>query len=102
MYQREETEGWSKRSVRHDVDLPAVAYRCDGSRIGVSLSNISYDGCRLATEEPLLVGERITLALPSMGEMKAQIRWSSSDGSAGARFVLEEATAEERRARLPR
>ena len=81
---------WVERAQRHRLDTPALAIRADGSSLSVRLRDISYDGCRLEGDTVLSVGEKITLALPRMGEVKAQVRWVLADGKAGTRFVLEE------------
>ena len=100
MYKRNGIDGWVKRNDRRDVDVEAVAYFADGRHRRVRLSNISYDGCQLVADEPPAIGARITLALPHMGEVKAQIRWRSLDGRCGARFILEESAPAERRQRI--
>ncbi len=89
-----------KRDVRYDVDLPGLAFREDGSTLCVTLRNMSYNGCMLAADVALAIGEIVRLAIPRMGEIRAQVRWSSDEGKAGARFVLEEIGPEERHARL--
>jgi len=79
-----------KRADRHEVDLPALAFRADGTSLGVTLRNMSYNGCLLAAEAAFAVGEKIRIAVPRMGEIRAQVRWASNEGKAGALFVLEE------------
>ena len=64
-----------RKGDRHEVHLPAVACRGDGTKIGVRLLNISYDGCQLATDAPLEVGESIKLSLGRLGETTAEVRW---------------------------
>ena len=86
-------ENWIERDQRRGVELAATAIRSDGSSLGVKLRNISYDGCQLEAETLLSIGEKITLALPRMGEIKAQVRWATADGMAGARFVIENGLA---------
>ena len=84
---------WVDRQQRRDVNVAALAFRSDGSSLAVKLRNISYDGCLLAAETMLSVDEKIIVALPGMGEVKAQVRWSSAYGTAGARFLVEEMAA---------
>ena len=86
-------DGWVERGQRRGVDLAAMAYRSDGSGLPVKLRNISYEGCLLESEAAMAVGERITLALPRMGEIKAQVRWIAEAGKAGAKFVVDEVIA---------
>jgi hypothetical protein len=97
MCSRVALENMVKRADRHEVELAAVAYRADGSTIGVTLRNMSYNGCLLVAEAAFAIGEKIRLAVPRMGEMRAQVRWASNEGKAGACFVLEEISPDERR-----
>ena len=83
--QRTET---AKRRERHPVEIDAVMHRTDGSKAPVKLTNFSDQGCRIESDEQLRIGERVAIAIPRMGQMKAQVRWIES-GSAGARFVAE-------------
>ena len=96
MQSRRLFEGGPRKGDRHNVDLTAVACRGDGTKIRVRLLNISYDGCQLATEAPLEVGERIKLDLARLGETTAEVRWASKN-RAGARFSLEEPLLAEKR-----
>jgi hypothetical protein len=83
--QRTET---AKRRERHPVEIDAVLHRTDGSKAPVKLTNFSDQGCRIESDEELRIGERVAVAIPRMGQMKAQVRWIAI-GSAGARFVAE-------------
>ena len=76
------------RKVRHPVQIDAVLHRTDGSKAPVKLTNFSDLGCRIETPDQLRVGERLAIAIPRMGRVKAQVRWAA-EGSAGARFVAE-------------
>jgi hypothetical protein len=82
-------EAGRRKGDRHEVDLPAVACRSDGTKIPVRVLNISYDGCQLATKAWLEVGETITLDLARFGETAVEVRWAS-ENRAGARFTLDE------------
>jgi hypothetical protein len=88
-----------KRAERHEVKLPAIAFRADGTSFAVTLRNMSYNGCLLVADTALAIGEKIRLAVPRMGEIRAQVRWSSNEGKSGARFVLEEIGPDEQRCR---
>jgi hypothetical protein len=81
-------EGRVGRKDRHTVTVDAVVQRADGSKAPVKLTNFSDEGCRIEGEHDFRIGERLKIAIPRMGQMKAQIRWSLSD-SAGARFLAE-------------
>ncbi len=78
----------AKRRERHPVEIDAVLHRTDGSKAPVKLTNFSDQGCRIEFDEQLRIGERLAIAIPRMGQMKAQVRWIAT-GSAGARFVAE-------------
>lgn len=85
-----------KRAERHEVDVPALAFRTDGTSLGVTIRNVSYNGCLLVADAAFAIGEKLRLAVPRMGEIRAQVRWASAEGKAGAHFVLEEIGADER------
>lgn len=83
---QEVLNSWVKRGQRRDVELPAILYREGDSKIAVVVSNISYDGCRIRSGQVLQPGECFTLVLPKLGEIGAQVQWSSPQ-DAGARFI---------------
>jgi PilZ domain-containing protein len=78
----------AQRRERHPVEIDAVLHRTDGSKAPVKLTNFSDQGCRIESDQELRIGERVAIAIPRMGQMKAQVRWIAT-GSAGARFVAE-------------
>lgn len=80
--------GWVGRKDRHPVEVDAVVHRTDGSKSPVKLSNFSDEGCRIEADGEFRIGERLQIAIPRMGHVKAQVRWSLP-GSAGARFLAE-------------
>lgn len=71
---------------RRDVELGAFAERADGSEVALTVSNISYDGCQLTSDENFQIGESLKLNLPSRGQILAEIRWTA-EGKAGASFI---------------
>ncbi len=81
-------QAWARRKDRHPVEIDAVVHRTDGRKEPVRLSNFSDEGCRIESDGDFHVGERLQIAIPRMGHIKAQVRWSSP-GSVGARFVAE-------------
>ena len=89
---------WVRRANRNPMSITGVAYRSDDSWVRVHITNLSYDGCKLLTEEPLDVGEQVTLVMPKMQHMPAQVRWAC-DEIAGLRFLLGTAV-DDRRARI--
>lgn len=80
--------GWIGRKDRHPVAIDAVVHRTDGSKSPVRLTNLSDDGCRIEADGLFAIGERVDIAIPRMGQVKAQVRWAL-EGSAGARFLVE-------------
>ncbi|HEY8434933.1 MAG TPA: PilZ domain-containing protein [Sphingomicrobium sp.] len=81
-------QAWARRKDRHPVEIDAVVHRADGRKEPVTLSNFSDEGCRIESDGDFHVGERLQIAIPRMGHIKAQVRWSTP-GSVGARFVAE-------------
>lgn len=94
---RRRGEGWIKRNDRQKVNLPAEIVRSDGCMRPAKVSNISFDGCQIESDETLHIGELISIALPGLGEIAAQIRWALP-GKAGACFLSDDAGAHKRRA----
>ena len=80
--------GWIGRKDRQQVAIDAVVHRDDGSKTSVRLSDFSDEGCRIDGENNFRIGERLSIAIPRMGQVKAQIRWALHD-SAGAQFLTE-------------
>jgi hypothetical protein len=81
-------QGWAKRKDRHPVSIDATVHRSDGTKADVTLTNFSDEGCRIEADEVFRIGERVQIAIPRMGHVKAQVRWSHP-GSAGAKFLIE-------------
>lgn len=80
--------GWIGRKDRNSVDIDAVIHRADGSTAPAKLTDFSEEGCRIESEAEMLIGERLQIAIPRMGQVKAQVRWAFH-GSAGAKFLAE-------------
>lgn len=80
--------GWIGRKDRHDVTVEAIVHRDDGHKVKVRLTNFSDNGCRIEADEDFLIGERVRIAMPRMGNVSAQVRWALQ-GSAGAQFLAE-------------
>jgi len=81
-------QGWARRKDRHPVSIDATVHRSDGTKAEVTLTNFSDEGCRIEAAEAFRIGERVQIAIPRMGHVKAQVRWSHP-GSAGAKFLIE-------------
>ena len=91
------TSQWVKRD-RRPASVTGVAYRSDGAWVRVHMTNLSYDGCHLLTDKKFEFGECLTLVMPHMQHLRAQVRWAK-DGQSGVRFVPADVQAE-RRARI--
>ena len=89
---------WVARANRNRTSVNGVAYRSDGSWVRVHMTNLSYDGCKLLTDQPFDIGEQLTLVLPRMSHMAVQVRWTG-ENEVGVRFLLGTAV-DDRRARI--
>jgi hypothetical protein len=89
---------WVKRN-RKPMSLTGVAYRADGSWMRVHMTDLSYDGCKLLTDDTLDIGETLTLVMPRMQHTKAQVRWIKNQ-QAGIRFLTNASAVDDRRARI--
>ena len=96
MEQQHRVPGWIKRRDRREVKVAAVAHLSDGAEIAVQITNMSAEGCQLEAEQTLGIGEKLRLAVPRLGEVSAQVRWSFGS-KAGLYFLPEESVADERR-----
>ena len=63
-------QGIAHRKDRYPVEIDGVVHRTDG------------------TDRDFHIGERVQIAIPRMGAVKAQVRWALP-GSAGTRFLTE-------------
>ena len=86
-----ECEVQPARAERRPVSMRAFARRVDGSTVDVKLLNLSYDGCRVRSEGPFEIGERLSLMVSRRGIIEAEVRWFG-DGMAGLRFAVDEAS----------
>lgn len=80
--------GAAHRKDRYPVEIDGVVHRTDGSMVTVRVSNFSDQGCRIETDRDFHIGERLQIAIPRMGAVKAQVRWALA-GAAGTRFLTE-------------
>lgn len=83
----------SRSGPRRAVEFGAFAARADGSESVLTISNLSYDGCQLRSDEDFQIGERLKLKLPRRGQILAEVRWSA-EGKAGATFILDGGTSQ--------
>ena len=78
--------GWISRSERESVTMPGRARLGSGREVDIQVTNLSKDGCRIESNETLLIGDLITLNAKPLHEVPAIIRWELC-GTAGVRFV---------------
>ncbi len=83
--------GWISRANRDAVTLYGSARLGNGREVGIRVTDLSRAGCRVESDETLLIGDRITLNVAPLREVSAIIRWQLC-GSAGVRFVEGERT----------
>lgn len=80
----DEEQNCRRRDRRRNVDLIGLAFRRDGRRSVVNISDISFTGCQMDGSE-FDENERFRLVIPERGEMTAQVRWTA-DSTTGACF----------------
>lgn len=83
--------GWISRKDRRPVAAEAVVLRADGTQLPVRLADISDDGCRIECDGQLVIGEWVEIAVPSAGQVKAQVRWALGS-NAGVKFQVDDQT----------
>lgn len=67
---------WLPRDPRIDVDYD-VRVRCDAGEVPAQVVNLSADGFRLLSSNPLQVGWEVTLEAGKFDPVKAVICWAS-------------------------
>jgi hypothetical protein len=73
------------RRDRRAVDLQGFAVVSGARTIGVTLVNLTYDGCCVESDIDMEPGQSIRLNVPSCGSIEAEVRWSRN-GQAGLQF----------------
>ncbi len=86
--QQQRIHGWVSRNDRRDARIEAAVHRSNGGKVAVTLTNLSYEGCRIESYETFRIGERLRIAVPRVGTIDAHVRWAL-DGAAGAQFSSE-------------
>lgn len=79
---------WVKRKDRYPVQVDALIFRSDGRKSCVKLTDLSDHGCKIHFLNALDLEERVQIAIPRMGMIKAKIQWIA-EKMAGARFIVE-------------
>ena len=73
------------RAKRRKVGMPGHALSHDGSTFAVTITDLSYDGCRIQSPVALLPGVAFTLSASGLGVAEVETRWFAN-GEAGVRF----------------
>ena len=66
---------WLPREERVDVDFDVRVLGAKG-QIDAQILNLSADGFRIHSEQPIDVGEEVTLEVPARHPVKALICWA--------------------------
>jgi hypothetical protein len=75
----------TNRAERWPVNLRGFALS-DTRDSDISVSELSYGGCQLTSDDQFDTGEIVELRIVKRGIAQAEIRWADS-GRAGARFL---------------
>lgn len=78
----------TRRAERRAVDAPARLRPNSWSSLEVQMLDLSEVGFRAACEARMQVGGCVTLDVPGIGAVDAQVEWQRS-GEFGARFLIE-------------
>lgn len=70
-----EGQEWPPRDTRVDADYD-VRVRCDAGNIDAQVINLSSDGFRLRSHDPLQVGWEVTLEAGKHDPVRAVICWA--------------------------
>ena len=79
----------AERRERRAVSLRGFVVAPGGIKTEAQLLDLSYDGCRIATELALEPGQSVSLAVARLGVIEAEVRWAA-DGKAGLVFAAEQ------------
>jgi hypothetical protein len=86
------------RSERRPMDLAGFLALEDGSSAEVTVLDMSYQGCRIATLAKLAAGQTVKLAVLRRGGIEAIVRWARR-GQAGLVFPAESQPGADRQPR---
>ena len=76
------------RDERRPVEINGYVVRSNKAIVDVKLLNLSYDGCAVSTQVPLVPGEKVKLSALGRGASAATVRWYR-DRKAGLQFQIE-------------
>lgn len=84
---RDKLINWARAQERRQVEISAIAYKADDTRMGVVISNLSYAGCELTSAYELRPGQELIIVVWEMGaELKATVQWCK-ERKAGVLFT---------------
>lgn len=102
LHARDNTHTTSDRQPRRVVELTGFGVLHDGTTFGVTVLDLSYDGCKVQSQLALMPGLRLKFSIVSLGRaIDAVVRWYK-DGQAGLRFNPDEEAQPEQRPRRHR
>jgi hypothetical protein len=88
-----------ERQLRRDVEFDGFGVLADGTTFGLTVLNLSYDGCKVRTELTLMPGIPLRISILGLGRaVEAAVVWHKS-GCAGLLFAPED---EEEESQTPR
>ncbi len=68
------------------MELRGSARLSNGREVAIRVTDLSREGCRVESDETLLIGDRITLDAAPLHNVSAIVRWELC-GAAGVRFL---------------
>ena len=72
----EDLEGYQpRRTARHDIDQPTNLQPQNLVGIEVKVRNVSSRGFMAECTEPVRIGSYVSLQVPGIGPVQAQVRW---------------------------
>ena len=78
--------GEIKREKRIDVQYRGKVVDSEGVSCDVRVLDLSTNGCRVQSEDTLMINERVHLTVGRSGDYPAVVRWSLG-GEAGLQFT---------------
>ena len=76
----------NKRAYRPLVRLPGFIHLSNGLRFPVTVTDVSEEGCKVACNHMLPIGEIVQLAIQGRDLVPVSVRWAIL-GKAGLRFI---------------
>lgn len=74
----------SRRTPREAVDYPSQIWLNGPAPCAALIVNVSPHGCMIRSDRTVSIGERVTVAMPGVGELSGTVIWFL-----GARFGVE-------------